>query len=514
MTRSNLLCLLLGASFVVTACNDKSEESAKTPLDLKGFQIIREPGTSQEKTLSTQDFENNLVLTTLDLIGAQDYPAQTLLVSDVKCKNLTEVAAIASTDEASITVYARKTSVPFNGPIEIYKLLPEETLFRPFDQSADSLDCTIGLYAINNEGSRYILSTPISAVVLDKAGFDKATLRSNGVEMTAAPAQLPTIQRDQLSLYSLQTWDRTTFDSYKMMCEAFTLEETFAENDFLDLKRMEFRKAVAHKQETVGRHSIGSVHNQVCRLFIFNDQLIVGYTPYFNFIQPVVPPYIHKQAFIATSFLGIDTGFSMVYHDQLSVVATTIENQNLEPMTLELIVDTPSVRMQLVGNTVRFWEKNHKGPENSWIYDFYSALKVVDGSATLQKISKERYLVALQPGETMTLGYTIAIPKTCVISGGNDPLGGSNMIRGGGVYGAIFETWSPRVNVIQATDPNDFNLLPTQYSAVWKSDAQPLASQYVVATPIHNNYPKQYSGFLGDAVADYCQIGSTVIDQR
>lgn len=522
MERSNLICLLMAATFVLQGCKDDTSSNEVSTLDLKSFQVIRADQYGNDQIFTPLQLESSMSLTLEDRIGAEVFPENVTLVSRVSCYNITDVVHRTANSSESIMAneptykYVKNQEVPFSQPVPLYTLMPEEALFRPFNKSSDSLHCSISLSAKNKAGARYVLVKPIEGVVYDLKGSSQLRILENGSTLEYVSNPLPQIQKTQLHQYSLITDNRRVFDKKRLVCETFTIEDQFSVTDYYDLKRIDFSRVKTRKADDETVRPASAIQNQVCRFMIYEQGLLIGFSHYFALNHPLAPPEIRFNNSSTSASLGVGHGRSMTHSDSIRLGDVEIYNPNPFEVYLELTMPSPMVRMQLLGNINEVDGANRVKKTNpSWIYDFLISPELNLPEQEPTRLPGEQpHLIKLEGGQIARLGVLISVPTTCQLPAGKWAVSGNGSYRGGGLFGAYFEVQTPTVALLQPRDPNASEITLENSHAVWFSSVGKLTGLNIKANELNQQYFVPVTEFMANPVADYCRLKTTTIDQR
>lgn len=261
-----MLYLIVIASLALTACEDNKDEPTKSRLDLKGFQIIRvDAETGGETTFSVTDYEKVASIQIQDQVGAGNYPPNLMLNSEVKCWE--------NGDKENVK--DKILDLPFTSPISIYKLLPEEVLFRPLNSSADNLTCQLYLKAYDSAGNKWRLENPFVGVLRDNSGKADIDIFLGKDELQYSAPDFPIVHKDDWDRHSLKFSNPTELGSYKLYCENFVLED----NSQSSVNYLDFEWTAKNKMNSV---DTDSDDDQTCRFITYDkDGIRSGLSPYF-----------------------------------------------------------------------------------------------------------------------------------------------------------------------------------------------------------------------------------------
>lgn len=469
--------------------------------------------SSQEVPQVTQnaEFAKLSVVDASGQISASTYPPGIQLRTSVDCR--------VGRPNAEVKTYKKETIRDFTGPVSFLSLLPPEAHFSGSHDFSENVQCLFRFDMIDKGDRRHDYGS-LNVIISDSFGHKNVEIRDNGNPLFVSNGQPPFVERGELSRYSLNGTGGTRFDSYQLMCDTFSLSDKSQGSDYMDMKAIDFSKIDYGTSDPAQIKRAQATYLQTCRFVIFDKNVVVGFSPYFQLKQEELAPTISYVPHPAKQYLGINLGGGDVrYHQQAFLGEFHIGNPHAIDIFVAVQQNETLAKIQMNGETPTY--SGASADSKAMVYDVYVNLQQITGFE-FQSLNDGRVVHKIPAGEVLKISYSVFNFSSCeVFQKFIDPRTEKEGMRGG-TYGMFFKVYNPLIQLLAPSGNYDINQTAQSNQVIWTyGKGSQSYSGYIFSTDgrefEHSHYENLHyikTDFEGNAIIDNCNTGGAAVDLR
>ncbi len=474
----------------------------------KNLSVVRHKGTENEMALNSDDLIKTQAYDISDVITADAYPKYLQIQARTHCP---EIRA----DEGPLT---HTVTVPLTGPVPFYSLLPERALFQKYNQSSDSLQCTIEIKIQHTRAKNRAITLTVHGTLHDTYQARSLKVLKNSFELIPPRSgEQFDVQMSELHQYVLRADKSQVFDSYQLVCETFSLTGEKFRDGYFDLKQLN----LSNTQLQNSNLPLTAVDKQLCRFFIYKNDVLMGYSYYFNLRQEMPTPIVKLDLTAKSEFLGTPAGsFGVNYHSSAQIGQLQISNPSSHAMYVLVDLDEPLARLQWVGGVP---DSTPERLISAKLYEVFLKTEVASGHTPQSVEYSASQLYKIPANETLRINYLIQRFSACHLnnSGGYKGMPTINIVNGpllgGGTFGIQYEIFTPNIFLVTSDTPLKPEAVAYSGSIKWSLDkGAAKGSGVVFASELSKRiYGTFITGFeTENATYDNCRVGGNILDLR